>query len=67
MACPICQSKRFYLKDPEDDYEIFEFKCEKGRIQFNDEEDATQAPKLSEDPEIYCQRCAWHGKIAGVE
>lgn len=66
MACPICQSNHFYVKDPEDEFEIYEFKCQDGQIQYEDEETEAEAPEMSEDPEIYCQRCAWHGKIEKV-
>ena len=68
MACPICKSNDFYTKDPEDEYEIYEFKCENGRIQYEEDEAEERAPQLSSDSsEVYCQRCAWHGKISAVK
>lgn len=67
MACPICQSKDFYTKNPSDEYDIFEFTCQNGRIEYEDEESEEDAPKMDENPEIFCQRCAWHGKISAVE
>lgn len=63
MACPICQSNHFYVKDPEDEFEIYECKCQDGQIQYEDDDAEDDAPKMSDNPEIYCQRCAWHGKI----
>jgi hypothetical protein len=67
MACPVCQSIDFYLKDPVDQFEIYEFKCRNGKIEYADEEAEAEAPTISEDPEIYCKRCSWHGKITHVE
>ncbi|MGD9248669.1 MAG: hypothetical protein PVI60_11960 [Desulfobacteraceae bacterium] len=67
MACPVCQSIDFYLKDPVDQFEIYEFKCRNGKIEYTDEETEAEAPTISEDPEIYCKRCSWHGKITHVE
>lgn len=67
MACPICKSHAFYTKNPDDDYDTYEFTYENGRIQYEDDDAEADAPKMSENPEIYCQRCSWHGKISGVE
>jgi hypothetical protein len=68
MACPVCQSDAFYIKDPADAFEIYEFKFQDGRIQFDEDDDAeASAPIMREGPEIYCQRCAWHGKISNVQ
>ena len=67
MACPVCKSNDFYTKNPDDDYDIFEFKYEQGQVQYEDDDAESEAPPMSENPEIYCQRCAWHGKISGVD
>jgi hypothetical protein len=67
LACPICKSNDFYSKNPDDDYDMFEFTFENGRIQYEDGRAESNAPRMSEDPEIYCQRCAWHGKITSVQ
>ncbi len=64
MACPICKSKQFYVKDPDDAYEYYEFEYQGGQVQFSDPEAANEAPEISDDQEIYCQRCSWHGKIS---
>ena len=66
MACPICKSNDFYTKNPADDYDIFEFTYENGQARYEDEEAEADAPEMSKNPEIYCQRCAWHGKINAV-
>jgi hypothetical protein len=67
MACPVCQSDAFYIKDPTDAFEVYEFKFQGGRIQFEEDDAKDSAPNMSENPEIYCQRCAWHGKISNVQ
>ncbi len=67
MACPICKSNDFYTKNPDDDLDIFEFRYEDGRVHYEDEDAESDAPQMSENSEIYCQRCTWHGKISGVQ
>ncbi len=66
MACPICKSDKFYVKDPSDPFETFEFKCLEGQIEFADTDIEAQAPPVSGDQEIYCQHCAWHGKVRSI-
>lgn len=67
MACPVCNSNQFYIKDPEDAFEIYEFEYRKGVMHFTDPETADQAPELKPDAEIFCQRCAWHGQKKRAE
>ena len=59
MKCPYCGCERFYCKDADDPYEIYEFCYEGGRAVF-DEPD--ECPDIMDDTEIYCNQCAWHGK-----
>lgn len=66
MPCPICQSNRFYVKDPSDPFEIYGFKYQEGNINFDDAASETEAPTVDSDQEIYCQRCSWHGKVHSV-
>ena len=62
MACPICKSDQFYVKDPEDDFGIYEFQLKDGEIAFEDADTEAEADEIGDKREIYCQRCAWHGK-----
>ena len=63
MKCPDCGAKRFYVKDPEDQYNIFEFDLtEEGAIMF-DEENSSDQIEVVEETETYCDRCAWHDKF----
>lgn len=62
MECPICGCQDFYVKDPEDEYETFEFSVAGGRVEFQGAE-AGAAPGVQEDTETFCNRCSWHGRI----
>ena len=66
MACPICKSDQFFVKDPDDDYEIFEFQYKNGEIRFADAGAEAGVAEIGEKREIYCQRCAWHGKKGAI-
>ena len=66
MACPICKSHQFYVKDPSDEYEIYEFECRDGQIRFAEPETDGGMTVIGEDQEIFCQSCAWHGKKSTV-
>ena len=63
MACPICKSSKFYVKNPEDAYAYYEFEYQDGQIRFADPETASEAPEIDVDREVFCQRCSWHGKF----
>lgn len=63
MKCPLCQSEYFYIKDPEDEYTYFKFKCSEGEIQFDSEVDASEVPDIRDESETYCINCAWHGQF----
>lgn len=54
--CPVCGSTRFFLKDPADEYEAYEFTLEDGRPVF-----LTGDQELQPETESFCQRCSWHG------
>ena len=60
MACPICKSDQFYVKDPEDEYDIVEFEIKDGQVTITDDE--ADADDIDPAREIFCQRCTWHGK-----
>jgi hypothetical protein len=62
MACPICGSQSFYVKDPEDAFECIEFDLIDGQVRM-DPEDGDVAPRVGDNVETYCGRCAWHGKL----
>ncbi len=61
--CPICGCEKFYAKDPEDEYETCEFRCEDGEICFESEADKEKAFRITDDTETFCNRCSWHDKF----
>ena len=61
--CPVCGCMKFYVIDPVDEYEIFEFECEEDEIVFNPEIDESEKPEIEDETETFCDQCAWHGKL----
>ena len=53
MKCPDCGAQEFYVKDPEDQYNITEFDLKKGVVNYT----------TDDETETYCDRCAWHDKF----
>ncbi len=66
MACPVCKSHQFYIQDPSDEYEVHEFECRDGQIRFTETEADDGQAEISEDNEVFCQICAWHGKKSAI-
>lgn len=67
MKCPDCGAQRFYVKDPDDQYNIFEFDLQEGEIVFSDGQTASDQPQVNEDTETFCDRCAWHDKFKSLK
>ena len=63
MKCPICGCQRFYVKDPDDEYEMYPFDGKDGQIRFDSEVNESEAPQVIETTETYCDQCAWHGPL----
>lgn len=63
MQCPLCRSRTFYVKDPDDPYELYRFDVTDGRICFEPELDPAQTPEIREGTETWCDKCAWHGNF----
>ncbi len=62
--CPTCGSRSFYVKDPEDPYEVHEFELLEGAVRFKPgEAESPEPPELRGETETYCNRCAWHGRF----
>lgn len=62
MKCPDCGCQRFYVKDPEDEFNLFEFDLIDEKIVPIDEENRANALEVQENTETYCDKCAWHDK-----
>lgn len=61
--CPDCGAQQFYVKNPEDQYDLFEFELKDGEIINADHESDSHPIEVDEETETYCDRCAWHGKF----
>ncbi len=63
MKCPVCGCQGFYVKDPDDEFETYEFTLGDGGISFESGTDAAEAPALEDGTETFCNKCSWHGKL----
>jgi hypothetical protein len=63
MKCPACGCIKFYVKDPADEYETYEFECPDGVICFDSASDDSELPEITSETETYCNKCAWHDKF----
>lgn len=65
MKCPDCGCESFYVKDPDDQFNIFEFDLKEGAIipRTTEEEQLL----VEEETETYCERCAWHDKFKALK
>ncbi len=61
MACPVCGCISFHVKNPEDQFDVSVFELREGSLQPVEPDDQCT---VDENTELYCQRCAWHGKPA---
>jgi len=67
IECPHCGCEEFYVKDPDDEYEIYEFSCPDGEIVFSTKCAGVETPEIQPQTETYCNRCAWHGKYREIK
>ncbi len=66
--CPYCGSQSFHLRDPQDQYEIYEFDLRHGKAFFiPSEEGNAQPPDITDDTETYCNLCSWHSKFNALK
>jgi hypothetical protein len=63
MECPLCGCQDFFVKDPEDEFETFEFSVASGDVSFSAEAEDASAPEVQETTETFCSRCSWHGNF----
>jgi hypothetical protein len=59
----MCGCRKFFVKDPDDEYEVFPFDVADGEVHFDANVNADEAPKVEDETETYCEDCAWHGKL----
>ena len=63
IKCPFCGSRDFFLKDPDDAYETYEFQTSGAEVTFHGQDDSSKPHDITDDSETYCSSCAWHGKF----
>ena len=63
MKCPVCGCMNFFVKDPEDEYETYEFDVKKSGVNFHPEVNESDVPEIKEKTQCYCSQCAWNGKF----
>jgi len=61
--CPVCGCKVLFVKDQEDEYELYEFECKDGKICFDSDVNDSEAPEIESKTEVYCTKCSWHDKF----
>lgn len=63
MKCPVCGCEKFYVKDPDDEYEVHEFEAKEGQVVFCSDQGEPNAPEINEHTDTHCNKCAWHGEF----
>ena len=63
MKCPQCGCEKFYVKDPDDEYETYEFAWRDGNVEFSADVDSSSCPEVCDDTETFCDKCSWHGSV----
>lgn len=63
MKCPDCGAQEFYVKDPEEQYNITEFDLRNGVVNYSTEDKESDPLPVEDETETYCDRCAWHDKF----
>jgi hypothetical protein len=58
VKCPVCGSVKFFVKDPEDEYETHEFELQGSQLRFS-----AEPQEVVPETETYCNRCSWHGRF----
>ncbi len=68
MKCPICGCTNFFVKDPEDQFEIYKFNLnEDGEICFEETINPDSYPQIRPDSSVYCDECAWNGRFSELQ
>ncbi|MFH2060210.1 MAG: hypothetical protein ABIJ59_15075 [Pseudomonadota bacterium] len=63
MKCPTCGCTNFYIKDEDDEYEIYVFNTSGEEIVFDETLDQDEIPQITPAIETFCNQCAWHGEF----
>lgn len=61
--CPVCGCEKFHVKNPDDEYDIYEFECKDGEICFDPDIEECDQPQVLDETHTYCDSCAWHDRF----
>lgn len=65
--CPDCGCTHFYVKDPDDQFNISEFEVLDMQVIYCGEEaDGGHIP-VADNTETYCDKCAWHDTFGNLK
>ncbi|MCK7512761.1 MAG: hypothetical protein MZV70_57845 [Desulfobacterales bacterium] len=67
MECPLCGCQEFYVKNPEDEFETFEFSVASGDVRFSADSEDASAPEVQEATETFCNEMLLAWKVSGAE
>jgi hypothetical protein len=65
--CPVCGCEKFHVKNPDDEYDIYEFECRDGEVCFEADMENDDCPTIDDGTETYCNKCAWHDKLDKIK
>jgi len=63
--CPLCGSRKFFVREAADAYDTFEFEFKNGEVTPCGEGEA-ECPPIVDDTEAHCCRCTWKGLVASL-
>ena len=63
MKCPVCGCLEFYVKDPDDEYETYEFELREDKAVAQSDD----CPEIKDNTESFCNKCAWHGEFKELQ
>lgn len=63
MACPLCGSTSFYVKNPDDEYELYPFELEGNEAVFAEDMAVSECPEVAAGTRTFCSKCAWNGRF----
>jgi hypothetical protein len=67
MKCPLCGCQNFFVKNPDDEFETYEFSVASGDVHFGADAEAAASPEIQETTETFCNKCSWHGKFQDLK
>ncbi|MDX1708446.1 MAG: hypothetical protein R3274_07590 [Desulfobacterales bacterium] len=67
MKCPVCGSLSFFVKDPDDEYETYEFELKGEDVVFDPETTDSTSAEVKSDTEVFCDKCSWHDKFGELK